>query len=405
MGLFGNCPIPLKRIFWPPSLVMKQLGSVLYFKHLVKWDHFGSWLFRHSIKSLPVAAGAYGMGCIGFPAHPAWEVTGACNLRCIHCHATSGKPAPDELTTDEAKRFIDELARADEFRMLVYTGGEPLVRPDIFELFEHSRKAGFANVIATNATLIDDAMARQLANAGVVGAAVSLDSSVPEIHNRIRANPNAFDLAMRGIKAIAKAGILLQINVTAMEYNFDTLTDLIELADAKGSGIMLMYQLVPVGRGSNIESATLDITENERLLTYLKDAQKNVSTIVEPVAGPQYWPFLMEQSGKTDGIWMKMAEKVFHGCAAGRGFVYIKANGDVWPCPFVEVNAGNVRERSFDKIWRESEVFVNLRNRERTLKGRCGDCRYHGICGGCRGRAMALTGDYLAEDPSCFIRK
>ena len=210
---------------------------------------------------------------------------------------------------------------------------------------------------------------------------------------------------MRGIKAIAKAGILLQINVTAMEYNFDTLTDLIALADAKGSGIMLMYQLVPVGRGSNIESATLDITENERLLTYLKDAQKNVSTIVEPVAGPQYWPFLMEQSGKTDGIWMKMAEKVFHGCAAGRGFVYIKANGDVWPCPFVEVNAVNVRELSFDKISRESEVFVNLRNREHTLKGRCGDCRYHGICGGCRGRAMALTGDYLAEDPSCFIRK
>ena len=405
MGLFGNCPVPLKRIFWPPSLVTKQLGSVLYFKHLVKWNHFGTWLFRHSMKSLPVAAGAYGMGCIGFPAHPAWEVTGACNLRCIHCHATSGKPAPDELTTDEAKRFIDELARADEFRMLVYTGGEPLVRPDIFELFEHSRKAGFANVIATNATLIDDAMAGRLVNAGVVGAAVSLDSSVPEIHNRIRANPNAFELAMRGMKAITKAGILLQINVTAMEYNFDTLQDLIELADTKGSGIMLMYQLVPVGRGSNIESATLDITENERLLNFLKDKQKDVSTIVEPVAGPQYWPFLMEQSKKTNGIWMKIAEKTFHGCAAGRGFVYIKANGDIWPCPFVEVNAGNVRDRSFDSIWRESEVFVNLRNRENTLKGRCGDCKYHSICGGCRGRAMATTGDYLAEDPSCFINK
>jgi len=210
---------------------------------------------------------------------------------------------------------------------------------------------------------------------------------------------------MRGMKAITKAGILLQINVTAMEYNFDTLQDLIELADTKGSGIMLMYQLVPVGRGSNIESATLDITENERLLNFLKDKQKDVSTIVEPVAGPQYWPFLMEQNKKTNGIWMKMAEKTFHGCAAGRGFVYIKANGDIWPCPFVEVNAGNVRDRSFDSIWRESEVFVNLRNREHTLKGRCGDCKYHSICGGCRGRAMATTGDYLAEDPSCFINK
>ncbi len=382
---------------------MKQMGSVLYFKYLAKWDSFGRWFVKHSFGSLPVAAGSIGMGCIGFPAHPAWEVTGACNLRCIHCHATSGKPAKDELTTDQAKKFIDDLVKVDEFRMLVYTGGEPLVRPDIFELFEHSRKAGFANVIATNGTLIDEDMAFRLRESGVVGAAVSLDSSVNEIHNRIRANPNAFELAMRGMHAIKKAGILLQINVTAMEYNFDTLSELIELADNVGSGIMLMYQLVPVGRGSNIEDATLDITENERLLTFLQKKQKNISTIIEPVAGPQYWPFLMEQNKKTDGIWMKAAEKVFHGCAAGRGFVYIKANGDVWPCPFVEVNAGNVKEHSFESIWRESEVFVNLREREHTLKGRCGECKYRKICGGCRGRAMAYSGDYLNEDPSCFI--
>lgn len=405
MGLFGNSGIPIGRIFWPPSLVAKQIGSVLYFKHLVKWDGFGSWLLRHSIRSLPVAAGSFGMGCIGFPAHPAWEVTSACNLRCVHCHATSGKPAKDELTTDEAKRFIDDLAKVDEFRMLVYTGGEPLVRPDIFDLFDHSRRAGFANVIATNGTLIDEDMAFRLKESGVVGAAVSLDSSVSDIHNKIRANPNAFELAMRGIRAIKKAGILLQINVTAMEYNFDTLGELVDLADIVGSGIMLMYQLVPVGRGSNIEAATLDITENEKLLTFLKEKQKHVSTIVEPVAGPQYWPLLMEQSNKTSGAWMKMAEKCFHGCAAGRGFVYIKPNGDVWPCPFVEVNAGNVRERSFESIWRDSKVFANLRERDNTLKGRCGRCTYRKICGGCRGRAMAYSGDYLNEDPSCFLNK
>jgi AdoMet-dependent heme synthase len=403
MSISTNRKFPLNRIFWPPSLVVKQMGSVLYFKHLVKWDSFGTWFFKHSFGSLPVAAGSIGMGCIGFPAHPAWEVTAACNLRCIHCHATSGKPAKDELTTDQAKKFIDDLARVDEFRMLVYTGGEPLVRPDIFELFQHSRKAGFANVIATNGTLIDEDMAFRLRESGVYGAAVSLDSSISEIHNRIRANPNAFELAMRGMRAIKKAGILLQINVTAMEYNFDTLSELIELADNVGSGIMLMYQLVPVGRGSNIEHAALDITENERLLTFLQKKQKDISTIIEPVAGPQYWPFLMEQNKKTDGLWMKAAEKVFHGCAAGRGFVYIKANGDIWPCPFVEVNAGNVKDRSFQSIWRESQVFMNLREREHTLKGRCGDCKYNKICGGCRGRAMAYSGDYLSEDPSCFV--
>jgi len=371
----------------------------------VGWKSFNKWFLRHSIKSLPVAAGAVGMGCIGFPAHPAWEVTGACNLRCIHCHAQSGRPAEDELTTEEAKRFIDELAEVDEFRMLVYTGGEPLVRPDIFDLLEHSKKAGFANVIATNGTLITYDLAKRLKKAGVVGAAISLDSSERSVHNRIRSNEKAFELAMRGIEAIRKAGILLQINTTAMEYNFDTLDELVGLADMYGSGIMLMYQLVPVGRGEKINDATLDLRDNERLIRFLYKKQRNISTIIEPVAGPQYWPHLMESTKKNEGIWMDIARQCFYGCAAGRGFVYIKANGDVWPCPFVEISAGNVREMPFKNIWEKAEIFKNLRDRENTLKGTCGDCRYRGICGGCRGRAYALTGDYLAEDPSCFINK
>ena len=394
---------PFKRIFWPPGLIARQFGSVLYFKHLIKWNRFGSWLCKHSFKSLPVAAGSIGMGCIGFPAHPAWEVTAACNLNCIHCHAAGGKPAKDELSTSEAKKLIDALAKIDEFRMLVYTGGEPLVRPDLFELLEHSKNAGLANVIATNGALITEEVAFGLKEVGVVGVAVSLDSSKMEIHNRIRRNSKAFELAMRGIRAVRKAGILLQINTTAMEYNFHSLDELIELSDMNGSGIMLMYQLVPVGRGNIIEEAALKVNENEKLLKFLAQKQKDVSTIVEPVAGPQYWPYLMEQGNKTNGRWLKLAEQVFHGCAAGRGFVYIKANGDVWPCPFVEVRAGNVRNACFESIWRNAEVFVNLRDRENTLKGACGECKYVKICGGCRGRAMAYSGDYLAEDPSCFI--
>lgn len=376
---------------------------MLYLKHLLKWNKFPSWFLNHSIKSLPVAAGSLGMGCIGFPPHPAWEVTAACNLRCIHCHAASSKPARDELTTDEAKRFIDELARIDEFRTLVYTGGEPLVRPDLLELLHYSQKAGLTNVIATNGTLINEEVAFKLREAGVVGAAVSLDSSQSAIHNHIRRNDNAFELAMRGIQALKKAGILLQINATAMEYNFSSLDELIELTDREGAGIMLMYQLVPVGRGSSIEEATLDVNQNEKLLKFLARKQREVSTIIEPVAGPQYWPYLIEQRGKSNGIWFKLAEKLFHGCAAGRGFVYIKANGDVWPCPFVGINAGNVRMKSFENIWQHGEVFVNLRKREHILKGDCGKCKYRTICGGCRGRALAYHGDYLAEDPSCFL--
>jgi MoaA/NifB/PqqE/SkfB family radical SAM enzyme len=172
---------PWRRLIWPPSLPLRQLESAVRFARLTHWRGFWRWLVKHALPSLPVSAGSIGMGCIGYPAHPAWEVTNACNLRCIHCHASSGKPGEDEMTTEEAKRFIDQLASVDEFRMLVYTGGEPLVRPDIFELMEHSRKAGLVNVLATNATLITEEVAHRLREVGVAGVAVSLDSCDAEV--------------------------------------------------------------------------------------------------------------------------------------------------------------------------------------------------------------------------------
>lgn len=363
-----------------------------------------AWSALSGLRSIPVSAGAIGMGCIGFPAHPAWEVTSACNLSCIHCHATGGKPSPDEMDTAQAKRFINDLACADEFRMLVYTGGEPTVRPDLMELLAHSRSVGFKNVIATNAILIDDRMAQELTRTGVVGIAVSLDSCNPQTHNFVRNHRNAFEMALRGIRSIRKAGILLQINVTAMSYNFDELGELVDLADEFSASIMLMYQLVPVGRGLKIEEARLDLMENERLIRFLKGKQKTCRTIIEPVAGPQYWPHLLETCGMNKGWKLKLAEKLFHGCSAGRGFVYIKPNGDVWPCPFVPVVCGNAQKEKFVDVWRNSVVLNQLRNRETLMKGKCGDCRYSSLCGGCRGRAMALSGgDYLAEDPTCFI--
>lgn len=395
----------IRPFFFPPSLLLRQLGSVLLMTYLNGWKKFPLWLYHHGFTSIPVSNGATGMGCIGYPGHPAWEVTSACNLTCIHCHATSGKPGPDELTTDEGKKLIDQIAEVSAFRTLVYTGGEPLVRPDIFELLRHSQNVGFANIIATNGTLIDEEMAWRLKDHGVVCNAVSLDAANPARHNFIRNSPNGFDLVMRAIEATKKAGILLQINTTAMEYNMPELEDLIDFVDRIDGGIMLMYQLVAVGRGERIKNATLKKSANQQLSELISRKQQTCKGIVEPVAGPQYWPYLLEKKKRDNGLWLRLAEQVFHGCAAGRGFVYIKANGDVWPCPFVEKSGGNVRDQSFKSIYLTSTVFRNLRNRENTLKGLCGDCRYRKICGGCRGRALAYSGDYLAEDPRCFIRK
>ncbi|MCX5848451.1 MAG: radical SAM protein [Deltaproteobacteria bacterium] len=374
----------VKAFYNPPSLLFKQLGSSLLMGYLNRWHNFPGWLFKYGFKSIPVANGALGMGCIGYPGHPVWEVTGACNLRCIHCHAVSGKADPDELTTDEGKKLIDMIAANSEFRTLIYTGGEPLVRPDIFTLLKYSQQAGLANIIATNG---------------------SIDAANPEIHDMVRNKQGSFDLALRAIEATKKAGILLQINTTAMEYNMPHLPELIDFTDGCGAGIMLMYQLVAVGRGENIEKATLKKTANKYLSELIALKQKSAHTIIEPVAGPQYWPYMLEKNGIRDGLMLKLAGKVFHGCAAGRGFVYIKANGDVWPCPFVEISAGNVKKMDFNKIYYESPVFRNLRKREELLKGVCGECNYKTVCGGCRGRALAYSGDYLAEDPRCFIHE
>jgi radical SAM protein with 4Fe4S-binding SPASM domain len=371
--------------------------------YLNNWRKYPRWGFRYGFRSIPGANGAWGRGCIGYPGHPVWEETGACNLRCIHCHAVSGHAAADELTTDEGKRLIDSIASVSEFRTLIYTGGEPLVRPDIFNLLKHSQQAGLANIIATNGTLIDEDMAFRLKDHGVVCNAISIDAANPSVHDLVRNKPGSFDLAIRAIEATKKAGILLQINTTAMEYNMSYLPDLIDFADSCGAGIMLMYQLVAVGRGEKIEKATLKKSANRHLSELIAQKQKNAKTIIEPVAGPQYWPYLLEKKGVQDGLGLKLAEKVFHGCAAGRGFVYVKANGDVWPCPFVEINAGNIRNSSFKAIYRNALVFQNLRRREELLKGVCGDCNYKTVCGGCRGRAHAYSGDYLAEDPRCFI--
>jgi radical SAM protein with 4Fe4S-binding SPASM domain len=389
--------------WWPPSLILRQAMSLFYVGTLSRWRELPRWLFTYAFKCLPGAAGSRGMGCIGFPSHPVWEMTAACNLHCIHCHTSGGNSAIDELTTDEAKRLLDQLADIREFRMMAFTGGEPLVRRDLFELLAYSQALGFTNTMATNATLIDDKVAQRLRRYGVVIAAVSLDGVDAATHDSVRGSPGAFEAALQGMRALRRAGILLHINITAMEYNMDQMKQLMTLVDELGTGILLMYQLVPVGRGRDIQEAALDLGANERLIRFMAKAQRTNKAIMEPVAGPQYWPFLLKQNGITNGAFLRLAEMVFHGCSAGRGFVYIKPNGEVWPCPFVEVSCGNVRQTPFSTIWTTSTVFKDLREREKRLKGRCGNCQYRRLCGGCRGRAWTTTGNYLAEDPSCFI--
>lgn len=275
--------------------------SALYVGALTRWRELPRWMLTYGFKCLPGTSGARGMGCIYFPSHPVWEMRTACNLRCIHCHTCGGKPTADELTTDEAKLLLDQLAEVDEFRMMAFTGGEPLVRKDLFELLSYSESLGFTNTMATNATLIDETIARRLHDNGVVIAAVSLDGFDAATHDMVRWSPGSFDAAVRGMNALRRAGILLHINITAMEYNINQMEPLITLVNELQASILLMYQLVPVGRGRGIQEAALDLSAYEKLIRFMAQTQRTAKAIMEPVAGPQYWPFLLQQKGIQSG--------------------------------------------------------------------------------------------------------
>jgi radical SAM protein with 4Fe4S-binding SPASM domain len=239
---------------------------------------------------------------------------------------------------------------------------------------------------------------------GFYGLAISIDHTNSEIHNGIRKRKDAFELAVRGIEACTKNGIVLQVNVTAMEYNLDDIENILKFADKMRAAIVLNYQLVEVGRGSVIKDKSVNPENNQELMNNLLRWQKDITPIIEPVASPQYWPNLLIQKGATSEKQINFYKNFFHGCTAGIGLAYIKPNGDVWPCPFVEVSAGNVKEKPFHEIWRHSELFLKLRERK-NYEGDCGACKFNSICGGCRGKAWATTGNCLAEDSTCFISK
>ncbi len=355
---------------------------------------------------LPTAAGAIGMGCIGFPIHPVWEVTNACNLRCRQCHANSGKPFPDELSTEEGKRLLDDMAAIGEFRMLALGGGEPLIRPDIFELVAYARNLGLEISIATNGTLLTTEMIRKFRRMGVANIAVGLNANDEIVHEQITHVPGSFAKSKRAIYATLEAGLNLQINTTVMKENRQSIPGLLDFASEVDAQIVLLYQLVPEGRGE--EEMELSMKEYRSLTELVVDKQKVSRAIIEPTCSPQYWAYLinlkMDHKGRPPPkIEMKLAEVLFKGCVAGSGLCYIKPDGEVWPCPFVPLSAGNVREHPLEELWYKSDLFNSLRDRERLTGEKCRACLFKRMCGGCRGRAYAHSGDYLGDDPLCFL--
>lgn len=331
------------------------------------------------------------------PTLISWNVTYRCNLRCAHCYmdAGDGGGAP-ELTTDEAKLLIDQVAQVGS-PVLILSGGEPLLRDDLFEIAEYGTAQGLRMAIGTNGTLIDDRTAVRLAGAGVRKAAISLDSADPGVHDRFRGVTGAWERAVAGIEACRDAGIPVQVHTTVTPQNHRDLERIAEFGESLGVHDFQFFFLVPTGRGKEVVDISPEMYES--LIRRILRLRADRGLSIRPTCAPQYVRIAA-------GMGLPVAEGE-RGCIAGIRYCRIDPTGEVTPCPYLPLGLGNIRRTPFAEIWNGSEVFAALRSGE-GLRGKCGACEYRSACGGCRARAYGVTqersgtGDCLAEDPWCL---
>ncbi|MBP2634986.1 MAG: mftC 3 [Firmicutes bacterium] len=319
-----------------------------------------------------------------------WNTTQQCNINCIHCYRDAGAKQADELSTAEGKKLLSEIAKAG-FKIMILSGGEPLLRPDIYELIAHAASVGLRPVLGTNGILFTEDVPARLKAAGLMCAGISLDSCDADRHDNFRGVRGAWQQTMAGIKACREAGLPFQIHTTVTTWNEQEVTAITDLAVELGAVAHHIFFLVPAGRGKDIEATTLKTSQYEELLNRIIDKQAVVPIEIKPTCAPQFMRIAKER-----GIPMRYTR----GCLAGTSYCVILPNGDVQPCPYLPLKIGNVREKSFDVLWSDSEVFNKLRHEP--LKGGCGSCGFDSLCGGCRARAYYYSdGDYLAEEPWC----
>ena len=336
----------------------------------------------------------------------AWELTSACNLECVHCRASAAKePDPNELSTEEAKRFIDDIANFAK-PVIILTGGEPLIRDDIYEIAQYGSDRGMRMVLATNGVLITQDVARRLKSRGIQRVSISIDGASAKTHDDFRGMSGAFDGALKGIEALKTVGMSVQVNTTITRRNLDEMPKILDLALELGADALHIFMLVPTGRGEILRNEEIPPEEYERALNWFYDVQKETPIQLKATCAPHYFR-IMYQRAKQEGAPIDMEKEGFsamtRGCLGGTSFCFVSKVGEVYPCGYLPALAGNIREQPFEEIWRDSKVFNDLRDVDK-LKGKCGRCGFKRVCGGCRARAYAKTGDYLVEEPYCVYR-
>jgi len=345
-----------------------------------------------------------------------WEATIRCNLCCAHCRRLeTNESATSDLSTTKARDLMDELAQLGreqhQMPVLVFSGGEPLCRDDIFELIDYAKSFGIVPALATNGTMINAAMAQKIADSGIVRVAVSLDGATAEIHDKLRQLQGSFERAIEGIKYLCEKNVPFQINITLTKHNAEQLADIYELAKALGAVAIHIFMLVPVGCGRILaEMDMLSPQQYEQKLLEICRLDSLGQLQVKVTCGPHYERVIREQglyqnrmkTGHPEG---SVPGRSGHsgpsrGCLAGLGVLFVGHQGDVFPCGYLPVKCGNVLKEPLSQIWYGNRDLARMRDSS-SLKGKCGVCGYRQVCGGCRGRAYAATGNYMAEEPFC----
>ncbi len=383
-----------------------------------------------------------------------WEVTKGCNLRCIHCRATATElSSPSDLPTAKALDIIDQIA-AHSNPILVLSGGEPLYRSDIFQLAKYANDKGLRVALATNGTLVTKEVARMIVDSGVKRVSISLDGADALTHDSFRGIPGAFEAALHGFRNLKDLGMSVQINMTIARHNADQLPRVLDMCKTIGADALHTFLLVPVGCGVDIATDQMVPPEEyEQMLNWFYDQSLEGGIELKATCAPHYFRVVRQRRvadrhaaeaaakaapaastppdaiGPADtlmpggtGILLKPQgvprgnhtghptghpggspndmNAMTKGCLAGTGVCFLSHEGEVFPCGYLPAIAGDLRKEKFADIWANAKVFNDLRDTN-NLTGKCGCCEFRNVCMGCRARAFAATGDYLAEEPFC----
>ena len=345
-----------------------------------------------------------------------WESTIRCNLTCAHCRRLESDEAADkDLTTDQAKEVIEQLEdlgrKQAMMPVLVFSGGEPLCREDLFELVGQAKSLGIVPALATNGTLIDAAVAKIIKDSGIARVAVSLDGATAEVHDKLRQLEGSFERAVEGIGHLHDKNVPFQVNITLTRHNAGQLEDVYELSKSLGAVAVHIFMLVPVGCGQALaKTDMLSPEQYEQKMLEICSLDSRGQLQMKVTCGPHYERVIrqqglqqsrMETNQSDDSVPGRSRHKgVSRGCLAGLGVLFVGHQGDVFPCGYLPVKCGNVLEHKLSEIWYNNQDLAQMRN-SNALEGKCGVCGYRQVCGGCRGRAYAATGNYMAEEPFC----